>query len=629
MTGKEEDNKMAAWPAWLGKRPRDASLQNEEDEPQVRRARSQEEHQPEPNVVSGVPEAAGLPSSSSAAAELPASSSWPLNHKNDSKIPASVKRPMAERLKDYVEPGGTKKWSPRPEWYRPFVGRKRPREASPPPPRAEALLPPVVVAAAGEAAAQQQQQQQRQGRVEAPADGLLPDDAFVHFLQQQQHVAQPPPQPPAVPAVDVSAAGVAETVASTESLVKEEPAALEPRLATFGRDCDSALHVAIRQLATEAALELIELGASVHAENAKAVTPLLLASQKGNYPVVQELWKRGASLQQASHSGSTPLLQAAHFGHFDIVKFLFSKGASMEKANDKNTTPLMRAAQEGHFDIVSLFVKNGVEVNRLNNEQMSALMLASQRGHASIVQLLIDSGAMLDATTQQDSTSLMLACKRGHVNVVRVLVTEGCEIWIRDSRGRTAKDMAVRKNAKELAKLLDPDVQVNLMQRKARIQRNHTMIQMWTLLQQERAHVPLMHNNVSIHEVGKDLLMSKGSRSALIRTMTLPAPLVELVSSFLPLPHLWDRRRALIVKRCTVDPDAAIASSLEIIDEVLDEGGFVEACDEAQVTPPTNFSSWVRHCFCFLEGKRFAFLPTNEADSHTMIISINSHAHAE
>jgi ankyrin repeat protein len=420
--------------------------------------------------------------------------------------------------------------------------------------------------------------QQQHGHVEAPANGLLPDDAFREFG------LLPPPPPHPLPQLDVAPATTPPS---------EEPER-EPPLVTFGRDFDSALHVAIRENATEAALGLMNAGAFVDAQNSKAVTPLILASQKGNLMLVEELWKRGASLLHASVTGCTPLIQAAHFGHLSIVEFLLDKGASMEVGNHNATTPLMRAAQEGHFDIVALLLKKGAEVNRRNNEQMSALMLASQRGHASIVELLVDAGAQVDAMTTQDSTSLMLACKRGHVNVVRVLVTAGCELWIRDSRGRTAKDMAVRKNASELVTLLDPDVQVDLMRRKSRTQRNYTMVQMWTLLQQERARVPLMLSNASIHNVTADLLITTGSFSALVRTMALPAPLLEHIASYMPLPRLWERRTALILKQCTVDPNAAIAASLELIDEALVEGGFVEACDEANVTPPTSFSSWVR-----------------------------------
>jgi ankyrin repeat protein len=372
-------------------------------------------------------------------------------------------------------------------------------------------------------------------------------------------------------------------------------------LETFGRDCSSALHIAIRNNKPLAALDLIQHGASVNAENGRAVTPMVLACQKGMYQVVQELYKRGACIQQSSHSGSTPLIQACHFGHLDIVQFLIFRGANIQTPNLHNTTPLMRAAQEGHYEICDLLLKHGAHVNCRNTEHMSALMLAAQRGHAKVCQLLIDKGrAELNATTLQSSTPLMLACKRGHAEVVQVLLTAGCELSIRDSRGRTARDTAKRRQNFALMQLLNPDVQLHLMQMSIRKVRNLEMLKLWTLLQQERAHVPLMHSvRVSIHYVHKYLRINKGSKSALIRTMTLPAPLVELIATFLPLPRLWEWRSALIVRKCTVDPDAAVAASLEIIDEVLDEGGFVHACDEAHVTPPTNFSSWVRSC-CIL-----------------------------
>jgi ankyrin repeat protein len=210
---------------------------------------------------------------------------------------------------------------------------------------------------------------EQQGHVEAPADGLLPNGAFGEF-----RLPPSPPPPPPPPSLD--------SVPSFEPLSQEQE---EPRCSTFGRDFDSALHIAIRENATNAALGLMNAGANVHAENRKAVTPLIQASQKGNLIIVEELWKRGASILQASASGCTPLIQAAHFGHLDIVEFLLLKGASMEVGNHNDTTPLMRAAQEGHYDIVTLLLKKGAEVNQRNNEQMSALMLASQQGHSSIV----------------------------------------------------------------------------------------------------------------------------------------------------------------------------------------------------------------------------------------------------
>jgi hypothetical protein len=235
---------------------------------------------------------------------------------------------------------------------------------------------------------------------------------------------------------------------------------------------------------------------------------------------------------------------------------------------------------------------------------MSALMLAAQRGHGHVCQLLLDHEAEVDAMTMQKSTSLMLACKREHLEVVKILITAGCELMIKDCRGRTARDWAKQRRrqtnkTRELLLLLDPQTQFTLMREKSRVQRNFQMVQIWTLLQQERA---TCNNGMTIHEVTWEsplfTNMTK-SETNLIRTMTLPAPMVELIASYMPLPSMWAVRLGLITRQTSVDPDTAVASSLNLIDEVLEEGGFMEACDTAKVVPPSHFSSWSEwkaHC---------------------------------
>ena len=292
-------------------------------------------------------------------------------------------------------------------------------------------------------------------------------------------------------------------------------------------------------------------------------------------------------------AGSSALLQAAHFGHFLVVQLLVESGSLVELANYKHTTPLMRASQEGHALVVLYLMKHGAMVNRRNNEYMSALMLAAQRGHSHVCQILVDAQGDVDAMTIQRSTSLMLACKREHVNVVKILITAGCELLVKDSRGRTARDAAKQKHRhsnknKELLVLLDPQVQVMLMREKARIHRNYEIAKMWMLLQQERG---TLHNGIVIHDISWDspvLNDAKKSTKTLILTMTLQAPMVELISTYLPLPSLWSTRLTLITKRTTVDPDSAVSSALDLIDEVLEEGGFVEACDTAKLRVPSS-----------------------------------------
>lgn len=116
----------------------------------------------------------------------------------------------------------------------------------------------------------------------------------------------------------------------------------------FGKEQNSALQIAIRDDCAIAAIGLIRHGAPVNYPNLKGVTPIILASQKGNMDIVTELIKNGANPVAASLTGSTALIQASHFGHFDIVHFLLNHGAIADQSNYKSTTALMRSAQEGH-----------------------------------------------------------------------------------------------------------------------------------------------------------------------------------------------------------------------------------------------------------------------------------------
>lgn len=127
---------------------------------------------------------------------------------------------------------------------------------------------------------------------------------------------------------------------------------------------DHALHVAIREHATQGALILLDHGAPIDAENAKCVTPLIVAAQKGNVILVRELLERGANIYASTLTGLTAILQAAHFGETNVLKLLLQSGSTqlVECANYNQTTPLMRASQEGHVQAVKLLLKAGAQV---------------------------------------------------------------------------------------------------------------------------------------------------------------------------------------------------------------------------------------------------------------------------
>jgi len=374
-------------------------------------------------------------------------------------------------------------------------------------------------------------------------------------------------------------------------------------LAVFGRDRDHAIHVAARQNATAAVLSLLQHGVFVDDTNSRMATPLLIAAQKGNIPLVKALLQCGADPAATTNSGVTPLLQAAHFGRTAVVQILLNCRCTpslIEMSTSSSTTPLMRAAQEGHVEMIRLLLRAGAQLNRRNRNHMTALMLASQRGHAQVCQSLIDYGAMMEAETLQKSTALLLACKRDHLEAVRVLVTAGCELSSKDSRGNNVRLISsVRKNY-ELARLLDPVIQVHLMQRAGWTARTKTLVRCWKLCQASRAFVRgSIGQSLRLENVASYLSPSRcstltKSTQALIRTMLMPESIMLNVGQYLPLPHMWDRRVDLLARRARVHPDDAVAGTLDLIEEVLEAGGFTDACDLLGIPSPipTHFPSW-------------------------------------
>ncbi len=246
-------------------------------------------------------------------------------------------------------------------------------------------------------------------------------------------------------------------------------------------------------------------------------------------------------------------------------------------------------------------LRYGADPNLSNKDDLNALMLAAQRGHVDITKILLKHGAKLDACTSQNSTALMLACKRGNIDVARVLIRKGCDLEVKDNRGRTAKDIAAKLESSELRKLLSLDTQLFLMKQDVAIERNYTFVKLWLLLHSERASCATFRldncsrrKQIVISQMSAGDEFSCGVQSeVLLRTMLLPLSLVGHIAGYLCLPMLYERRLEMMTRRCLLNPDSTISCALDLIDDVLEEIGFVEACDSASITAPPGFENWV------------------------------------
>jgi ankyrin repeat protein len=373
----------------------------------------------------------------------------------------------------------------------------------------------------------------------------------------------------------------------------------------FGSIFDPPVLQCLKRNAFEAADHLIHAGASVNACNAKRLSPLILASQRGLFQMCLLLLEKGADVHHVTLQGTTAVLQAAHYGHLQLLTALLQAPENrklMELANHHQTTPLMRAAQEGHGHICQWLLQQGALVNRKNHQSMTALMLASQRGHAHVVKVLIDYGADVDARTEHNSTALVLAVKRSNTRVVKVLVEHGAEIALQDSKGRTPLYVAqYRLQNRSLANLLVPERQVELIQIKARKKYVWQLVKTYTLLQQQdiqhqqpayqqqqQQQQPQPQDILQQHQ--QRAMVRPGKENTLLAQLMdqLPLGIFQKVVEYVPFPCRWEERIGMLTKRSMVDTVAAICGTCDVLDEVLEQGGFCTACDEVEIAPPQH-----------------------------------------
>ncbi|HEV7300754.1 MAG TPA: ankyrin repeat domain-containing protein [Tepidisphaeraceae bacterium] len=129
-----------------------------------------------------------------------------------------------------------------------------------------------------------------------------------------------------------------------------------------------------------AAARLLELGVPIGATDKYGKTPLDLAAERGDRPLIDFLIDRGmtASPQTFARLGDLPRLKKAagdgpidaatlraaiNSGDEKLVKWVLSRGVDVNQTNDHGATPLHEAAFAGHLPIVKLLVKAGANVH--------------------------------------------------------------------------------------------------------------------------------------------------------------------------------------------------------------------------------------------------------------------------
>jgi ankyrin repeat protein len=182
---------------------------------------------------------------------------------------------------------------------------------------------------------------------------------------------------------------------------------------------------------TQHALELLQQGAAIDAQDEHGRTPIMRATYAQQTETVAALLRAGADVDIRDDNLDNPLNYASAAGLLDIVRLALDAHADTRLTNRFGGVSLIPAAERGHVEIVrELLTRSDVAVNHVNHLGWTALLEAVILGqgglaHQQIVQLLVDHGADVHLADKDGVTPLEHAQRRGFTAIASMLAQAG------------------------------------------------------------------------------------------------------------------------------------------------------------------------------------------------------------
>jgi cytohesin len=199
--------------------------------------------------------------------------------------------------------------------------------------------------------------------------------------------------------------------------------------------------------------------------------------------LVLKLLKEKPDLIRAKDSieGRTALHFAALNGHLGLARMLIEHGADVQAEDKEKMTPLHCACFQDSAAIPALLLQKGAHVNARGMAGFTPLHLAASQGKKEVMEILLNNGADINSKTESlvpagvniysllaaaypsaDIFPLHLAAQSGSPDAVRVLLKHGVDINVKDGKGQTPIDWAVKQGRIKVTELLlDKGAQLN------------------------------------------------------------------------------------------------------------------------------------------------------------------------
>ena len=240
-----------------------------------------------------------------------------------------------------------------------------------------------------------------------------------------------------------------------------------------------SLYQAIYDRQNDKAEKLITEGANLETVvNEDGWTALLLAVDRGDYNLTEQLLQAGAKVNVQLKNGNTPLHLAAIHDNDKIIKLLLQHKAKINIfSNEKGATPLYNAAYRGNEHAVEALLEAGADYNITYNE-WSPINAAAYHGQKKVVEILHRYGseytiyvyaALNDLEELKQAkrsgedlfkrgpygmTTLNFAVKNGCIEAADFLIKNGADVLQKNDGGFSVIHTAAENGKTEMVKLL-------------------------------------------------------------------------------------------------------------------------------------------------------------------------------
>ncbi len=242
----------------------------------------------------------------------------------------------------------------------------------------------------------------------------------------------------------------------------------------FSKGGLTPLMYAARSGSSEAAVALIEKGASPATADPEGFTPLLLAIMNAHYDTAAALVNKGADVTQGDRGGQTPLYALAdirsllwtynrptprtqnEMGSLDLAQLLIAKGAPVNaKLTGAARRPLggggAPIAGRGATPFLRAAVTSDLPLMKLLLEHKADPKLATQNGATA---LHAAAGVRWSDTTMSTAQAVGFAVEEDSIEAVKLLLDLGLDINAADNQGVTPMHGAASRGANQIVRLL-------------------------------------------------------------------------------------------------------------------------------------------------------------------------------